>query len=67
MIRNGLRKLRWLIFLFVLSACSTVTKPDLPRLYQQSWQVSQPPEVLASMPSVYQTFPHALLSLDPQT
>jgi len=46
MIRNSLNKLRWLIFLFVLSACSTVTKPDLPRLYQQSWEVSQPPVIL---------------------
>ena len=46
MIRKGLRNLRWLILLFVLSACSTATKPDLPRLYQQSWEVNQPPVIL---------------------
>ena len=46
MIRSSLVKLRWLAFLFVLSACSTATKPDLPRLYQQSWEVNQPPVIL---------------------
>jgi len=30
----------------LLSACSTMSQPDLPRLYQQSWEVEQPPVVL---------------------
>ncbi len=46
MTRHGLKKLRCFILLFMLSACSTMTKPDLPRLYQQSRQVSQPPVIL---------------------
>jgi len=46
MTRYGLKKLRWFILPFVLSACSTMTKPDLPRLYQQSWEVNQPPVIL---------------------
>ena len=29
-----------------LSACSALSKPDLPRLYQQSWEVKQPPVIL---------------------
>lgn len=46
MTRHGLKKLRCFILLFILSACSTMTKPDLPRLYQQSREVSQPPVIL---------------------
>lgn len=46
MTRNGLNKLRWLVLPFILSACTLATKPDLPRLYQQSREVNQPPVIL---------------------
>lgn len=46
MTRLGFKKLRWLILPFILSACSTATKPDLARLYQQSRTVNQPPVIL---------------------
>jgi pimeloyl-ACP methyl ester carboxylesterase len=46
MTRHGLKKLRWFVLPFILSACSTMTRPDLPRLYQQSREVDQPPVIL---------------------
>lgn len=46
MTRHSLKKLCWLVLPLVLSGCSTMTKPDLPRLYQQSREVNQPPVIL---------------------
>lgn len=46
MTRHGLEKLRWLMLPLILSACSSMTKPDLQRLYQQSREVDQPPVIL---------------------
>ncbi len=46
MILQNLKILGWLVLLPILSACSTMAGPDLPRLYQQSREVSQPPVIL---------------------